>query len=272
MKHYNLKFDSLTALSRFIKETPVKGYFENCVELASTRKGRGTTTFTKTASFEAAEKLLTSGYLEGAKRVQAYMIRATGNGMKNTLYNDFVGFAPNVPNYISGIPTNMLNVKKTKAKKNIIRIFYNAAVGCDITTEQIERAAASLFNVIVGIEKRGCRVELWCGDLAKADTEQINIAVCAKQANTPLNVNSLAYAVVHPSFTRRHCFAVTERSGAKGKWSRYGNAITRESDQREALEQLHLRDAVIFNYYHLRGKSEAKIADEIQKQIKQLEK
>lgn len=273
MKHYNLKFDSLTALSRFIKETPVKGVFKEFEVLSSTRKSRETTEFTKTSNFEEAEKLLTRGYLDGAKRVQAYMLKTAGNGIKNTLYNDFVGFAPNVPNYIAGIPTNMLNVKKSKAKKNIIRLFYNVAVGCDVTAEQIEQAAASLFNVIVGIEKRGCRVELWCGDLSKTDTEQINIVVCVKQANIPLNVNAVAYAVVHPSFARRHCFAVSERAGATSKkWTGYGRAITQLSEQKEALEQLHIGDAVMFNYYQIRNKNEAEIANEIQHQIKQLGK
>lgn len=271
MKHYNLKFDSLTALSRFIHETPPKGYFKN-ETLASTYTSDRRTQFTKTANFEEAEKLMAGGYLEGAKRVQTYMLKTAGNGIKNTLYNDIIGFAPNVPNYLAGIPTNMLNRKKTKAKKNIIRIFINSTVDYTIEAEQIEQAAARLFNVIVGIEKSGCRVELYSGWLAEVKAEQINAAVCIKPATTPLNINSVAYAVVHPSFFRRHGLAVIERSGVRCKWSNYGYVITNESDQRNALKQLHLENSVLLNYYTLNKKTEAEIATEIERQIKQLRK
>lgn len=271
MKHYNFKFNSLTALSRFIKETPVKGYFKNEI-LASTLQSERRTEITKTETFEDAEKLMAGGYLEGAKRVQAYMTKTAGNGVKNTLYNNIIGFAPNVPNYLAGIPTNMLNTKKTKAKKNIIKLFLNAAVAYDIEAEEIEKAAARLFNVIVGIEKGGCKIELWSGYLMEKNTEQINAAICIKTASTPLNVNAAAYAIVHPSFLRRHGFALVERSGVRCKWGCYGWVIHTEKDQREALRQLHLENSVILNFYSLNKKSEAEIVTEIQRQIKQIGK
>lgn len=258
MKNINLKFESLGALSSYIANNQACGWFadhSSASSLVGDKKFFGTTTF------EEANNLMLQGWQEGAARVQKYMDSGvTASAPKRQIYNSVVGFAPNVPNYLAGNPLNMINQRRVKTPKKVVSIVYNCAVGYDIKAANIEKAAAALFNVISGLEASGVRVELWCANFSNTDNEQLNIALKIKSAGQPFNLLKMIYPVVHPSFSRRHCFAVTECAGVVEDWSAYGQILSGIDKAIKACQALRIPSDNVFSYYDLAGKTEPEIA------------
>ena len=282
MKQVIKKFDSLGALSFFIASTPVNGWFEKNGYNSSVDSSEA---FTGSESFEAANNLMLQGWSEGAARVQKYMTSgATATAPKRVIYNSVVGFTPNVPNYLSGNPLNMINQRRVKTPKKVVSIVYNCAAGFDIDASNLEKTAAALFNVISGLEASGVRVELWIINpgvnckigykkigkkripyAAKSGSEYFYMAVKIKSAGQPFNLLKMIYPVVHPSFLRRHGFAVQERAGLQGEsggleWHGYGSIITSKNESKTACAALRIPSDNVFSYYDLTGKTEAEIS------------
>ncbi|MDE5886429.1 MAG: hypothetical protein K2H46_02455 [Muribaculaceae bacterium] len=260
MKTIIKKFESLGALSSFIANTPACGFFANQVLYS---KATNDVNFFGSESFEAANNMMLQGWSEGAARVQKYMnAGVTATAPKRVIYNSVVGFAPNVPNYLAGNPLNMYNQKRVRTPKKVVTIVYNCFVGWTVKSAKIEKAAAALFNVISGLEASGVRVELWIGCFthSSSKTEYLYNAVKVKSAGQPFNLLKMIYPVVHPSFFRRHMFAIEERAGLNACWEDYGVAITGKEGQQKACQALRIPSDNVFNYYDLTGKTESEIA------------
>ena len=261
MKNLTKKFESLAALSAFISNNHPCGYFENYLseELAT---GRKRPEFYGTPDYETANKMLLCGWHEGAERVNAAMIKsAAAMSERPRCYNSVVGFAPNVPNYLSGCPLNMINKKRVRVPARVVSIVYNCAVDYTVSTGQIETVAAKLFNVVAGLESSGVRVDLYVIMCAKKGAETFSMSVKIKSAGQPFNLLKMVYPVVHPSFLRRHCISVLDRAGVskKIKWGNHGMPIDNNWEQKECAAKLGLDTKNIFNYYQLSGKTEKEI-------------
>lgn len=262
MKNFDFTFKSLAAMSQFIDATPPKGIFKNAV-LSSTNKSEYVCKFSGTTSLDEANELMFGGWQAGADKVVAYMMKSKAgrNSTTPTIYNSVVGFAPCVPAYLSGNPLNMYNQTQTPNRKKIVSITYNIGVDHKVAAEDIQAAAAKLFNVIVGLEKQGINTELYICYISGIKTDQVLFSVCIKQAARPFNLLSVAYPFVHSSMLRRHGFAIIERAGVRSKkWPKtYGYpriGITAAECKRVGIPAEN-----VFSYYTLKDKSEKEIAE-----------
>lgn len=262
MKTISKKFESLTAFSAWLETSPVCGYFADLGFLASTIEDNK---FSGTDSFNAANDLMLHGWQDGAARVAAYMaggVRGSQDQAQN--YYAPVGFAPSVGRYLTGHPCNMINRRKVTAPAPVVTICYNVAVGSNVKANSIEKTAATLFNVVSGLERVGVRVELWAGMFCAKGNEVANIAVKIKSAGQPFNLLKMVYPVVHPSFLRRHCFAFIERAGVSDSgWGSYGRPLAERAETEKAAAACGIKTKNIFCYYDLVGKSEKEIKDMI---------
>lgn len=254
------KFNSISALTDWINNTPVNGYFKG--HSLETSKENGKKWF-GSKSYKEADKLLKYGWAEGAARVKTIMEARNfiGMGTRRKMYNSVVGYVPNVPNYLRGIPMNMINSRKVRAPQKVATIVYNCAVSSDVPASSIEVNAAKLFNVISGLESSGVRVELWIMNAVKSrdNTENWGCAVRVKTAGQPLNVLKSIYPLVHPSFLRRHMLAAMERGNlTRGEWSGYGRP---ENADRAGVycAALRLPTDNVFSYSTLRDKTESEV-------------
>lgn len=265
MKTISRKFDSLTALSAFIANTSVCGFFENypaeCLASVS-----GSEAKTNTESYDTANNLMLGGWHDGAKRVQVAMVQsASASSDRPRCYNSVVGFAPNVPNYLAGYPLNMINKKRVRVPARVVDIVYNCAVDYGVESNKIETAAAKLFNVAVSLERSGVRANLWVMVASEAGRERFVMAVKIKSANQPFNLVKMIYPVVHPSFLRRHGLAVMERAGLSRstKWGCYGRPISDDKKQKECASALGVNTQNVFNYYQVSEMTEREITNMI---------
>lgn len=262
MKAKLKRFDSLAALAAFIDGTAPNGYFaKRVLSSVGEELPRKRNKFFGTRDYAAANDLLLHGWREGAERINAYMTQApAATSDRPRIYNAVVGFAPNVPNYIAGVPLNMINRKRVRVPARVVDIVYNCTVSSSVSPHAIETAAAKLYNVVAGLERGGVRVNLWVMEASYGAPEYCATVVRIKTAGQPFNLTKMVYPVVHPSFLRRHMFAVQERMelDPSARWSGYGRPAP--DKVAEFAANMGIKAANIFSYYNLRDKSEKELA------------
>lgn len=267
MKYLSKKFDSLAALSAFIANNKPSGYFNGYeVEQLHSNACEGVGNEKGTTDFNTANDLMIHGWHEGAKRITAEMIQRniiSNERLRN--YNSVVGFAPNVANYLSGSPLNMINKKRVRVPARVVDIVYNCSVDAGVRANRIETVAATLFNVIAGLEKSRIRVNLWVMVASDGGGECFCAAIKIKSANQPFNLLKMIYPVVHPSFLRRHLLALMERAGLdpECRWAGYGRPIIDPKKLSGCLAALNVKNRNILSFYGIEGKTEREITEMI---------
>ena len=257
------KFDSVEEFSHWLQVTP---------QTAGGKRWNGSneisgenTEFTGTRTFEEAQDLLKYGDKQNAEKISATIrkikAQGKGNATRNSLYNSPCGFMPIVPKVLAGDPENMLAIKKQRYNSTkVINIAYNVAVDCTRTTEDLIETAAKVANVIASLEKNGYRVNLYaysCGRDLKYNYYSLLIKI--KDSGKYLDTLRIAYALVNPSFYRRHVFGYMERLKGFNLNRTYGKIVP-EEDCKECLPI----NACYLSYYLCSGKTEQEIAKYIE--------
>ena len=257
------KFNSVEEFSNWLQVTPqtAKGKEFN----ASNTNDEDYTEFSGTKSFNVAQNLLKCGDKENSDKIAATIrkIKAQGKGneTRNKLYNSPCGFMPIVPKVLAGEPENMLAIRKERYNSTkVLNVAYNVAVDCTRTTEDLIKTAAKVANVIASLEKNGYRVNLYaysCGRDLK--NNYYSLLVKIKDSGKYLDTLRIAYALVNPSFYRRHIFGYMER--LKGFYlNRSYGKIVNEDGCKECLPI----NASYLSYYFCSGKTEEEIAKYIE--------
>ena len=257
------KFNSVEEFSNWLQVTPQTAKGKEFDYSNETSKSN--TEFTGTESFDVAQNLLKCGDKENAAKIAATIrkIKAQGKGneTRNKLYNSPCGFMPIVPKVLAGDPQNMLAIRKERYNSTkVLNVAYNVAVDCTRTTEDLIKTAAKVANVIASLEKNGYRVNLYaysCGRDLK--NNYYSLLVKIKDSGKYLDTLRIAYALVNPSFYRRHIFGYMER--LKGFYlNRSYGKIVNEDGCKECLPI----NASYLSYYFCSGKTEEEIAKYIE--------
>lgn len=169
----------------------------------------GTYTFTHTNSYEEAENLLINGdkqFLNKIKSSRDYKLK--GNiSQRRIPYNDIVGFAPNVPNAIRGIPQSMINKTIIKDKSKTVSIIYSPTGNGIIDASEFEKCGIVILNVINKLELSGIRVNLKIAcKCSFGNSEYTLCTVKVKDYREHLDLAKISFPIAHPSFFRRFGF------------------------------------------------------------------
>lgn len=207
-------FDTLKEMRTFIDETPVM--LENVVKKYR-HSEEGSKRFTGTENMNEANGMLTAGYPEGIKELRTIKAKPSRNGQME-IFRSFQGFTPSVGDVVAGNPLNMLNARHSvKASCKVVDVVLGAAFSCDWSTDDIMKEAKKAMQAVMTAENNGYRVNLYiCFSSAylgaKRDKNNTcDILVKIKGSNQKLDLLRVSYPVIHPSFLRRHVFAVMER-------------------------------------------------------------
>ena len=203
-------FGSLAEMQDFIRDNePLKENVENgriFSEMCSE-------SFTGTPNFEAADEMITAGYPEGVKALKAVTADKTPKRASYDVYKSQTGFLPSVGDVVAGNPVNMYNVRKSvRATTKVVDVVIDNNYGCNAMTEEIERNAVEITTAVLRLEKSGYRVGLHIlnGGVHYKNDDTYFI-VTLKKSNQKIDIHRLSYPMLHPSFFRRHCFAIFER-------------------------------------------------------------
>lgn len=164
--------------------------------------------FTLTSSYQEASELARVGYKEGLDELQAAnkKTRHIGSAPKALPATSVVGFAPHVPNAITGVPCSMITTQKTEQKAKVISILYYMGGSCRVDAHEFVKAGKNILNVIYTLELQGYRVALNLLTTFCTSNERALSVVQVKTWRQPSNPLKIAYPLVHPSFFRRHGF------------------------------------------------------------------
>ena len=176
-------------------------------------------------TWEEATNLMQFGYRPFVEKLQKKLdFKGKGDGKRTAFRNDVVGFAPNVPLAIMGVPNNMVNSYTKPIKNKVVSIYYDKTASCMHTPKEFEDAGVKLMSVLIDLEMQGYRFNLYvCQSYTSKTCDMLCVKV--KDSNSPLDLQRLSFPVAHPAFFRAIGFDWYSRCPKATYRSAYGHAL-----------------------------------------------
>lgn len=233
-------FNSIGSMINALRTRPENSVFKG-KELSSKKNDYS---FNLTHSLDEAFDLCQNGWDEKLNEVKAQFAAATRpnkNGAidRRRTYNHVVGYAPNVPNAILGLPQSMITTDKQPQKVKVASIVYSPTGLCTVTADDLIKAGIIVLNIVNQLELNGIRVNLVLQPKGSYGSNQRTaMLVNVKDYRDPLDLRKLCFPMIHPSFFRRLGFrwletvpGLTDRDYAFG----YGHTTTGNAGYKEEL-------------------------------------
>ena len=246
---YKEEFGSIFELMNTLKERPNNKFMRN--EHDSQKISDSGWSGTKT--YEEAESLLIYGYNDPVKNIKSNLIK--NKELVSKMYNlipkpiatnQVVGFVPNVPNALMGLPKSMISVEKINRKKKTISIIYATGGSVGITSETLENAGAALVSAINLIELAGIQTKLSVGFIPSIYNKQIIFpTVNIKNFNERFNLQKICFPMIHTSMFRRIGFKYLET--CPGMEEDFSCGYGRPASLEEIKDCLKEKDTYIIN-------------------------
>ena len=233
-------FDKRKNLSYFETIDEYTNYLEETDSLRYGASDDNDYEFSGTRSLKEALKLCKYGDEELRKYIQEQTSQLddvdTVNKIRRSTVNDVVGFIPNVPNYVIGVPNNMIRDNRNIIKSKIVNIFINISAPCHVDKKYIQRNAAMFVSAINKLEEQGYRCNVYSGSVGENSYKEIEnmLVVKVKSDREPLNLAKMAFPLAHPSMLRRLKFKWMETIPLDFG-SGYGSTISNEDRIHELL-------------------------------------
>ena len=118
------------------------------------------------------------------------------------MINSVIGCIPNVPNYLRGVPNQMMKVIREPKKKPIIDVFIDASIWHSVDINKAARAAAKIASVITATENAGVRCNVYALCASEKNNCMAAMTVKIKEASSPLNLLNVAFPLTNRAFCR----------------------------------------------------------------------
>lgn len=232
-------FDSIKRFLETINSRP-----NNSVMSWKDSSTTGSQSFTGTKSYAEATELITNGWEDVLPEIKKQFTTAVKNNENGTIdrrrtYNHVVGYAPNVPNAILGLPQSMINQHREPQKVKVVSIVYAPDANGGTDAKTFIKAGIVVLNIINQLELNGLRVRLMLTsmDSIKYGTF-VSCTINVKDFREQLDLKKLAFPIANPSFLRRFGFKwletypeLTENGFTDG----YGSTISGELSHKDDM-------------------------------------
>lgn len=183
-----------------------------------------TESFTGTKSYNHAKELFRNGYTEILPKIKkgvAANLRRTETRPRRHIENNVVGYAPNVPNAILGLPNSMIMTKTTPQKIKAVSLVVGITENCRTKTDKFIKSGIAALGVVNALELRGYRVNLKVAFyVAECGKDRAFGTVTVKDYREHLDLQKLCFPLAHPSMFRRLGFKWIETAqGLKADWT-----------------------------------------------------
>lgn len=207
MKVIEEHFESINQLLNVIDSRP------NNSEMRSQHSSKeGDKSFTGTKNWNEAVELFQYGYkdvLDEIKSGIAKNVKCNVTEQRRHIRNGVVGYAPNVPNAIQGLPNSMIYTEKQPQKVKAVTIYYAPTENCGTGVKVFIKSGIAMLSAINILEMSGVRVNLnivFFNGTNMGDTEGTLVNVKVKDFREHMDIQKLCFPVVHPSMFRRFGF------------------------------------------------------------------
>lgn len=263
-------FSNISEFYNFLLKTPRRRGAGNSSEKKGDSFWKGTETL------EQAYDLLLGGdeklYRKFQEQKDLSVDKMLGNVInKNKTRNDVVGFQPNVPNYLLGLPNDMINQVPKKISQKILNIVLCMSVSAGVSADILQSIGMKYMQVIDLLEKSGYRVNLYIAHAGEERGEKDICLVRIKTDREPFNIKKCVFPIAHPSMFRRIMFRWIECCDVDieltGGWGGYGRPIQNKEYIQEVVEKNLKSNFIVWNFqntdYHKVGVQ--KILEELDK-------
>jgi hypothetical protein len=180
---------------------------------ASKREGRNEEEFSGTRNFEQALDLVEKGWPEGRKKLMTAMATAQSSPtFTQSITMDVAGAYPIAALAAAGDPCSMVDLAPVEDRvRPVVRLLIQRAGSAAYSVDEFMSYGAAIMSYIEGLEGAGFRCEItlcFASDLT-SDGDQF-LTVLVKRAEEPIELDRMAFVMVHPAMFRRICFAVYE--------------------------------------------------------------
>lgn len=212
---YREDFGSIYSLLNTINSRENNSFF---MRNEDSSQERGNEEWSGTSSYEEAQSLLIHGYEDPIKSIKSNL--AKNKKLTSKIYNSIpkpivqnrvVGFVPNVPNALKGLPESMITLEKLHKKRKTISIIYAIGGSCGVESDVLASAGAALVSAINLIELSGVQTELSIGFMPTKETKQVIFpTVKIKSYGERFNLQKICFPMIHPAMFRRIGFKYLE--------------------------------------------------------------
>jgi len=126
------------------------------------------------------------------------------------------GFAPNVPNYLSGMPDDMLDIVETDAGDKLLRVAVHVGRYASCVQEHILNRGSAIMAVLDQLSLEGYSIELHAIWRNSDQQGAASVETCIKHGTDHWSPASVAFALCHASFQRRLCWRTAENMKGRG--------------------------------------------------------
>lgn len=180
------------------------------------------------AGYARAVDMARNGWIEGAQRVQDALATFPAMSPQPDTRTDVYGYRPHVPRFCAGAPDSMIR-HADKAETGAGRVL-TLVVGLDANgvtrADHMANFGVAVAQYVNQLETDGTRVELIGVLVGEFDAHWRAVqAVTIKNADQPLDLAVVAFAIGHPAMLRRIGFAAIERMPHVKPSYGYGRAV-----------------------------------------------
>lgn len=235
-------FNNKNSISYYDSIEEFTNFIDNSTSMRYNSSDNRDFDFSGTHSLKEASKLCKYGDKELASYILQQSLKFdnvdTLNKIKRSTINDVVGFMPNVPNYVIGIPTNMIRDNRNIINSKVINIFISISAAWHISKEDIKERCAKYVAAINILEEQGYRCNVYTGAVGTNRDRIYNLLVIKiKSDREPLNLTKMAFPLAHPSMLRRLKFRWMETIPLDFGPG-YGQSVTNEKKIIELLKPI----------------------------------
>lgn len=172
-------------------------------------------------TYQEAQRLARDGWPDGLKKIAPTLARVddlVAHVLKEkVLVYDVVGDCPDVGAYLSGIPECMLAQDEQDGAAKVVRVIVNIGASFGVSAKTLEARGIVACALVDALERVGYRCEVVVKLALSSGGNEELISSVFKTAQEPLNLDRIAFALIHPAFFRRLLFRVLERMGGDGE-------------------------------------------------------
>lgn len=185
------------------------------VSSAKTSKSEGSfrEKFSGTRTFEKALDLAEKGWPEGREKLMTAIAAAQASPtFTQSITMDVVGAYPIAALAAAGDPCSMVDLAPVEDRvRPVIRLLVQRAGSSAYDADEFMSYGAAIMSYIDGLEEAGfrCEVTVCFASDFRTDGDQF-MTVLVKRAEEPIELDRMAFVMIHPAFFRRVCFAVYE--------------------------------------------------------------
>lgn len=236
-KTLTMEFTNITSLVEYLKHTQTNECFSHIAEGSHSSHKRGSWSGTNT--YYDALQFLEFGWTAKSERLAEKLKIAKLNAptvARRKATPSVVGYVPIVPNYLAGIPLNMLDSKITKIKQKVVTINKDISYHAGYSENQIEDNSVKAFQIIQALEASGirCNLNVILGvdfSYRGKNVKQMIVKVRVKGSGEKLNISKTSFGLVNPGMLRRIMFRLIEtapefKAADRGICFGYGSPIS----------------------------------------------